>query len=68
MKCTVCGNEFESSTPGERTTTVNQRSGRSVVSTVVTAVCPKCTSSKEVSIVIEKYSPKDQDVNSNLSD
>jgi hypothetical protein len=62
MKCTVCGEDFEGVGEGSRSTTVSQRNGRITVSTVVTAVCPKCTLTKEIPIVIEKYVPKDQDV------
>jgi hypothetical protein len=60
MKCTVCGEDFEGIGEGSRSTTVNQRDGKVTISTVITAVCPKCTLTKEIPIVIEKYIPSEE--------
>ena len=60
-KCTRCGKDFEGETPGTRHTTVNTRNGRTVLSTTVSEVCPECTKTKEVGIVIEKVNPSESE-------
>jgi hypothetical protein len=57
--CIKCGKEFEGEIPGTRRTTVNIRNGRSVLSTTVSEICPECTRTKQVGIVIEKINPAD---------